>query len=252
MSWSIQHVARASGVTARTLRYYDEIGLLRPARVGANGYRYYERAELLRLQQILLLRDLGLDLATIGAVVDAERDPIQALRRHHRRLVEERGRLDRLAATVAATIKQLEEGIDMPAEDLFKDFELSPEYIEREAQRARGTDDEPAVAEMQRNTADWGDGEYQSFNQEGAQLESRMLALLRDGVAHDDDAVLAVLDEDLALQRKVWTPDRDGYVRLAEALTEPSEWNAHMVSLDPRLPAYLRDAMLAYANARIQ
>jgi MerR family transcriptional regulator, thiopeptide resistance regulator len=252
VSWSIQQVARVSGVTARTLRYYDEIGLLRPARVGANGYRYYERAELLRLQQVLLLRDLGLDLATIGAVVDAEHDPIQALRRHHQRLVEERGRLDRLAASVAATIKQLEEGSDMAAEDMFKGFELSPEYIEREAQRARGTHDQPAVAEMERNTADWGDEEFQSFNQEGAQLESRMLELLRDGVAHDDDAAFAVLDEDLALQRKVWSPDRDGYVRLAEALTEPSEWNAHMVSLDPRLPAYLRDAMLAYANARMQ
>src|SRR5688572_11048386 len=114
MSWSIQQVARMSGVTARALRYYDEIGLLPPDRIGANGYRYYESQQLLRLQQILLLRDLGLDLATIGAVVDAERDPIEALRRHHRRLLEERGRLDPLASTVAATIKHLEEGTDMP------------------------------------------------------------------------------------------------------------------------------------------
>ena len=120
MSWSIQQVARVSGVTARTLRYYDEIGLLRPARVGAGGYRYYEREQLLRLQQILLLRDLGLDLATIGGVVDAERDPLEALRRHHQRLLDERGRLDRQAGTVAATIEHLEDGSDMPAEDLFE------------------------------------------------------------------------------------------------------------------------------------
>lgn len=119
MSWSIQQVARVSGVTARTLRYYDEIGLLRPARVGAGGYRYYELEQLLRLQQILLLRGLGLDLATIGGVVDAERDPIEALRRHHRRLLDERGRLERLTGTVAATIEHLEDGSDMPAEDLF-------------------------------------------------------------------------------------------------------------------------------------
>lgn len=120
MSWSIQQVARVSGVTARTLRYYDEIGLLRPARLGANGYRYYEREQLLRLQQILLLRDLGLDLATIGGVVDAERDPLDALRRHHRRLLDERERLDRQAGTVAATIGHLEDGSDMPAEELFE------------------------------------------------------------------------------------------------------------------------------------
>jgi DNA-binding transcriptional MerR regulator len=247
MGWSIQQVARMSGVTARTLRYYDEISLLRPARIGANGYRYYEEAEMLRLQQILLLRDLGLDLATIGAVVDAEHDPIEALRRHHRRLLEERGRLDRLATTVAATIKHLEEGTDMPAENLFKGFEFTAEYIDRELQRA----DQPELAEVKRNTADWSAEDFQSFNQEGAQLERRMLALLRDAVAHDDASTFALLEDDLALQRKVWSPDREGYVRLAEALTEPSEWNSHLASLDPRLPAYLRDAMIAYANARM-
>jgi DNA-binding transcriptional MerR regulator/ADP-ribose pyrophosphatase YjhB (NUDIX family) len=128
MSWSIQQVARVSGVTARTLRYYDEIGLLRPARVGANGYRYYEREQLMRLQQILLLRELGLDLATIGGVVDAEHDPVRALRRHHRQLLDEWGRLHRLAGTVAATVKHLEEGTDMPAENLFE--AMTPERAE--------------------------------------------------------------------------------------------------------------------------
>ena len=59
--------AACCGTAGRQQRYYDEIGLLRPARVGANGYRYYERNQLLRLQQILLLRDLGLDLATSAA-----------------------------------------------------------------------------------------------------------------------------------------------------------------------------------------
>lgn len=128
MSWSIQQVARTSGVTARTLRYYDEIGLLRPARVGSGGYRYYEREQLLRLQQILLLRELGLDLATIGGVVDAEHDPVEALRRHHHRLLDERARLQQLAGTVAATIKHLEEGTDMPAENMFE--AMTPERAE--------------------------------------------------------------------------------------------------------------------------
>lgn len=128
MSWSIQQVARVSGVTARTLRYYDEIGLLCPADVGANGYRYYEQEQLLRLQQILLLRELGLDLTTIGGVVDAQHDPIEALRGHHRRLLDERGRLDRLAATVDITIRHLEEGTDMPAENLFES--MTPERAE--------------------------------------------------------------------------------------------------------------------------
>ena len=236
-----------SGITARTLRYYDEIGLLPPARIGSNGYRYYERPQLLRLQEVLLLRDLGLDLETIGAVIDAERDPVEALHRHHRRLTAERDRLDRLTTTVGITIEHLEKGIDMPAENLFHGFEFSPEYIAREVER----NDAPEVAEVQRNTAEWSGEDFQSFNEEGLALERRLLALLRDGVAAHDEASLAVLEDDLALQRKVWTPTKDGYLQLAEAITEPSEWRTHLDSLDPRLAEYLRDAMLAYANARM-
>jgi DNA-binding transcriptional MerR regulator/ADP-ribose pyrophosphatase YjhB (NUDIX family) len=116
-----------SGVTARTLRYYDEIGLLNPARIGANGYRYYEREQLLHLQQILLLRALGLDLSTIGEVIATERDPAETLQRHHRELLSEREHLDGLAATVAATIHHLEEGTDMPAENLFEN--MTPERV---------------------------------------------------------------------------------------------------------------------------
>jgi MerR family transcriptional regulator, thiopeptide resistance regulator len=199
MSWSIQQVARVSGMTARPLRYYDEIELLRPARVGANGYRYYEREQLLRLQQILLLRELGLDLTTIGGVVDAQHDPIEALRRHHRRLLDERGRLDRLAVTVAATIKHLEEGTGMPAENLFEGFELSPEYLaELEARRVEitGNEEQPELAEIKRNTAEWSEQDFGAFNAEGADLTRRMLTLLRDGVVPDDAATFAVLDNE--------------------------------------------------------
>jgi DNA-binding transcriptional MerR regulator len=247
MSWSIQQVARMSGVTARALRYYDEIGLLPPARIGTNGYRCYERPQMLRLQEVLLLRDLGLDLATIAAVIDAEDDRVEALRRHHRRLTAERDRLDRLAATVAITVEHLEKGTDMPAENLFHGFEFGAEYIAREFERT----EHPELAEVRRNTAGWSAADFQSFNDQGLQLERRLLALLRNGVAAHDDAALAVLEEDLVLQRKVWMPDKNSYTRLAEALTAPSEWRTHLDSLDPRLAEYLRDAMLAYANNRM-
>ncbi len=79
MAWSIVEVARMSGVTSRTLRHYDEIGLLAPAGVAANGYRYYEQDQLLRLQQILVLRELDLGLSEIAAIVNQQRDPIAAL-----------------------------------------------------------------------------------------------------------------------------------------------------------------------------
>ena len=69
--WSIQEIARLAGTTSRTLRHYDDIGLLAPSRVAHNGYRHYDQTALVRLQRILLLRELGLGLPRIGEVLDA-------------------------------------------------------------------------------------------------------------------------------------------------------------------------------------
>ncbi|GHE97903.1 hypothetical protein GCM10017776_13540 [Streptomyces griseoluteus] len=109
MDWPIAEVARMSGVTARTLRHYDEIGLLPPARIGTNGHRYYRELQLLRLQQILVLRALGLGLPEIGRILAEQVDELEALRGHHRRLLAERDRLDALAGTVSRTIAELEQ-----------------------------------------------------------------------------------------------------------------------------------------------
>jgi DNA-binding transcriptional MerR regulator len=70
--WSIQDLARAAGTTSRTLRYYGQLGLLAPSRIGSNGYRYYDQESLVRLQRILLLRELGLGLPAIADVLHAD------------------------------------------------------------------------------------------------------------------------------------------------------------------------------------
>src|SRR6202012_5914887 len=109
MAWSIAEVARMSGVTSRTLRHYDAIGLLPPAYVPRNGHRYYETSQLLRLQQILLLRELGVGLGDIAAAIGSGPDTVSALRRHHQKLLTESKRRGRLAGTVSRTIAELEQ-----------------------------------------------------------------------------------------------------------------------------------------------
>jgi DNA-binding transcriptional MerR regulator len=254
VSWSIQQVARLSGVTARTLRYYDEIGLLRPARIGANGYRYYEQEQLLRLQQILLLRELGMDLTGIAAVADGVRDQVEALRAHHQRLLAERTRLDRLAQTVAATIAHLERGTAMPAEEIFEGFRFNRERIaelEALAIERSGRTEQPYFDEIKRHTADWSDEQFRQVEQDGADTERRLLALLRDGVPADDPAVFAVLDDDLAAQRRLLSLDRDSYAALGHAFATAPELREHLDTQDPRLAEYMRDGMVAYAAARM-
>jgi DNA-binding transcriptional MerR regulator len=242
-----------SGVTARTLRYYHEIGLLPPARIGGNGYRYYEQSQLLQLQEILLLRELGLDLARIGQVLAGERDKVEALCRHHERLVAERDRLDQLVQTVAATIESLREGTAMAAEKMFEGFRFSEMLDELEAQQIERTGEgSPYYDQIRAAISDWDEPDFRRFEQDGAQVERRVLELLRAGVPCDDEAVFAVLDEDLAVQRQMVTLDADSYAKLGEAFVVTPQLRAHFDAQDLRLAEYLRDAMAVYARTRME
>jgi len=123
IEWSIQDIARLSGTTSRTLRHYDDIGLLPPTRIGANGYRYYDENALTRLQRILLLRELGLGLPAIADVLRGQAQHTDALRTHLHWLRQEQHRLDRQVAAVEGTIRKLEKGEQLMAEEMFDGFD---------------------------------------------------------------------------------------------------------------------------------
>ena len=109
MEYSIRELSDLSGVTTRTLRWYDQIGLLKPGRVAESGYRYYGPAQVDRLQDILYYRALGVELAQIKDCLD---DPsfnrMEALRSHLAALEREQARLERLIRSVQKTILTLE------------------------------------------------------------------------------------------------------------------------------------------------
>ena len=246
--WSIHQVSRMSGVSARTLRYYGEIGLLRPASVGANGYRYYGRDEVLRLQQILVLRELGLDLTRIAQVIDGEHDRVEALRQHHRRLLDERSRIDRLARTIATTILRLERGDPMNAEEMFDGFRFTPETL-ADLKAAYGTN--RYYEEIEEKTRDWTPEDFRAAEQAGADVEIRLLELMRAGTPPDDEAVFDVLEDDVAAQNELWTPDRESYEALGRAFANAPELRAHLDARDPALADYMCAAMQAYAATRM-
>ena len=123
MEYSIQELARLSGVTTRTLRWYDQIGLLKPGRVAENGYRRYGPAQVDRLQDILYYRALGVELAQIRACLDdPDFDRLAALRGHLARLEGERARLDGLIRSVTDTIHAEERNEIMQDEQKFEVF----------------------------------------------------------------------------------------------------------------------------------
>ncbi|WP_426996888.1 MerR family transcriptional regulator [Pseudarthrobacter sp. N5] len=123
MEWSIQEVAKIAGTTSRTLRHYDDIGLLKPSSTGFNGYRHYDQSALVQLQRILLLRELGLGLPVIARVLENETDAQKALGSHLEWLRQEQNRLLRQIASVQKSIKAMKGKAGIMAENMFDGFD---------------------------------------------------------------------------------------------------------------------------------
>lgn len=105
MEYTINKLAQLAGISTRTLRYYDELGLLKPSRISTNGYRIYGGAEIARLQQILFYREMEMPLEEIGKILDSsDYDETTSLEVHLKALMEKQARLERLIMTVEKTI----------------------------------------------------------------------------------------------------------------------------------------------------
>ncbi|TRW46495.1 MerR family transcriptional regulator [Georgenia yuyongxinii] len=252
MEWSISEVARATGTTSRTLRHYGQLGLLEPSRTGHGGYRYYDEAALLRLQRILLLRDLGLGLPAIGDVLAGQRDVTAALETHLDLLEQERDRLDRQIASVSLTIRRRRGGEQLMAQEMFDGFDHT-QYKEEVEQRwgteayaasdswwrGLGKDQQQAFyAAAKALGTDWTDAAHRGVDpssQEAQALARRQLEWLR-GIPGTPGGGTA-------------GPTKEYFVGLAE-----------MYVADPRFAknyggdqgaAFVRDAMTVYAERHL-
>ena len=125
MAYSIKQLAVMSGVTVRTLHFYDEMALLKPAYNKANGYRIYEEPQLLMLQQILFYRELGFELKRIKEILSQRRfDRIAALQSHRQALEESVARTRTLIETIDKTTSHLKGGKAMKSDELFMGFSI--------------------------------------------------------------------------------------------------------------------------------
>ncbi|OLT48394.1 hypothetical protein BJF85_12815 [Saccharomonospora sp. CUA-673] len=249
MAYSIAQVARMSGITSRTLRHYDDVGLLSPAFTGAGGYRFYEDEQLLRLQEILVLRELDLGLGEIREVLDRDTDRLDALRKHHERLLAERERYDRLARSVQHTIDTLEGGRAVNAQELFTG-------LARDSEQARELADEaeqrwPGARETHAKVTGWSDEKWQAVQAEGAEASERIAGLLREGVAADDPRTVETVDAHYRWILHFWTPNRESYTGLGRLYADDERFASGFEQVEPGLAAYLADAMAAYARHRL-
>jgi DNA-binding transcriptional MerR regulator len=250
MAWSIAQVARMSKVTSRTLRHYDSIGLLSPAWIGDNGYRYYEKEQVHRLQQILLLRDLGLGLDVVAEMLNGT-DQLTILRNHHRWLQDERKRLDRLANTVARTIAELEGGDEVKMEELFDGFDAAKQK-EYEAQLVDrfGEGAKEHIADSKKRWQGATKADADRFLQEWQDVVTRATELFTANTPVDAPEAVELIERHYAWVRLSWTPNRESYAGLADLYLE-DEFKPQLDAHAEGTAQWMHDAMTHYAQTRL-
>ncbi|NUR95658.1 MAG: MerR family transcriptional regulator [Kribbellaceae bacterium] len=251
MERTVSEVARLAGVSVRTLRHYDAIGLLPPGRVAANGYRYYGRAELLRLQRILLLRELGVPLPSIARILDEHDDEVTALRGHREQLLRERQRLDIVLGAVDRTIAGLSGDDSVADEEFFAGLNDARARLRDELAERYGAAAADGFEKAVRETSRWTREDYQRLGDEGRRLLLRMASARDRGVRPDSEEGLELIEQHYLGVLEVWPATPTTYYGLADLLLENADQRAMIELVDAELPEWLAAGVRAYAVQRL-
>jgi DNA-binding transcriptional MerR regulator len=252
--YTVKQMAKLSGVSVRALHHYDAIGLLKPRVVGANGYRYYDRQDLLRLQQILFHRALETPLKDIQAALD---DPMfdlaAALRAQRERLAAQAERYVQLVSVVDRTLADLEGDETMDDKMLFEGFDPKKQ-AEHEAWLIDRYGDEAAqrIAEAKAGMKTWGKQDWSHFQEEAKAIEHDLAKALKQGLPVDSDPVTAIMRRHWAWVGRSWNrePTPDAFAGLGHLYQENPEFTARYEAIAPGLTEYLAEAMRVFAAGR--
>lgn len=244
---TVKQLSKLAGVTVRTLHHYDEIGLLHPSQIGVNGYRYYDDAAVLRLQQILFYREIGLELAQIKDIVDSPDFDVHAALHSHRETLQERiNRLHNLIHTVDNTIQHLRGENDMTKKAMFEAFgEAQQKDYERQARLQYGPD---IVNESVRRWASYSKEKQAAVMEEAGQVYQDIVAAMEAGKAADDDDVKAILDRWQDNLRHFYEPTLEIMRGLGEMYEADPQFKATFTKFHPDLAEYLRVCITQYVD----
>lgn len=243
--YTVKQLSELAGVTIRTLHYYDEIDLLKPSQVGENGYRYYEDADLYRLQQILFYREMDIGLLQIREIIDNPAfDQMEALQTHRRVLQDKINRLLRLIRTVDSTIMHLVGEVDMSKKQLFAGFdEEKQKQYEKEAIEQYGED---SVKESNRRWKNYTKQDKERILAEGNAVYNDLAEAMPQGP--ESPAVQAILVRWHQHIRYFYEPTIEVLRGLGQLYSEQPEFVATFEKFHPDLPAFLPQAINHYCD----
>lgn len=251
MEYTVQKLGELAGISTRTLRYYDEIGILKPARINSSGYRIYGQAEVDRLQQILFYRELGVSLDSIKNIITAPSfDGANALKEHREKLLEKREQLDLLIANVDKTIAVTEGRLKMANKEKFEGFKQkmiddNEKKYGKEIREKYGND-----------TIDKSNAKLKNMTQEQyeavTKLEQQVKETLAQAFATGDPA--SDIAQKAADLHKQWLTfywssySKEAHAGIAQMYVDDDRFKAYYDEKQPGAAEFLRDAIHIYTG----
>lgn len=251
MEYTVQKLGRLAGISTRTLRYYDEIGILKPARIDSSGYRIYGQNEVDRLQQILFYRELGVSLDNIKKIISAPSfDSVEALRQHHIKLLEKKKQLETLIMNVEKTIAMSEGRIKMSDQEKFEGFKqkLIDENEEKYGKEVREKYGDETV---DKSNAYFKNMSKEDFDKMEA-LSVQIMETLAEAFKTGDPA--GSLGQKVAELHKQWISmcwghyDKEAHAGLAQMYVDDERFTAYYDKEQPGQAEFLRDAIRIFTG----
>jgi DNA-binding transcriptional MerR regulator len=251
MEYTVQKLGRLAGISTRTLRYYDEIGLLKPARVNSSGYRIYGQAEVNKLQQILFYRELGVDLHSIKEIITSPSfNAVEALKEHREKLLDKRKQLDKLIANVEKTIAWQERRIEMTDKEKFEGFkrQMIEENEKKYGKEAREKYGDEAVDKSNQKLMNMTQEEFEK----ATRLAEEVKAVLAEAFQTGNPA--GELAQKAAALHKEWlmyywdSYSPEAHAGLAQMYVDDERFRAHYDEQQPGTAEFLRDAIHIYTG----
>lgn len=253
MEYTVQKLAKLAGVSTRTLRYYDEIEILKPARINSSGYRIYGQDEVNRLQQILFYRELGVNLTDIKQIMtNPAFDESKALKEHREQLLDKRKQIDQLIANVEKTIAQKEGRITMSDQEKFEGFKKKAidENEKKYGKEIREKYGEETVKQSNEKFMNMSKEDHD----EATRLAEELMETLREAMKTGDPA--GELAQKAAEMHKQWlmfywpSYSKEAHAGLAQMYVDDERFTAYYDKEQPGTAIFLRDAIHVYTGQK--
>lgn len=247
MAYTINQLAKIATISVRTLHHYDEIGLLNPSRLRPNGYREYEEAELLKLQQILFFRELDFPLAEIKRIISSPHFNMRLALTDQRQLIElKKKRLDGLIATIDKTLKKITHHTRMHDNELYTSFDTAEEDQYAAEAKARWGHTE-AYKQSQERYKKMSKDDIARIKKESDELMKKIVANRAQGAQSPD--IQQLIAQHYNNLRHFYEPNLEMYRGLAEMYVADPRFTAYYEKYDKNLAQFMKEAMCAFCDA---